>query len=131
MASLYAKLRGKLLAFSLALVSCSSGGPDDVSHEGKTEDETSTVQQAYASSSTTTIASAAQHACKIITGGKVVCWGDNQFGKLGNGTTMAQTGAVLVSGITNATQIAASNDYTCTVLSDGTARCWGVNDRGQ
>src|SRR5262245_54454320 len=106
MATLKEKVRARLFALGLLLVSCSSGDPMDneasneVSDEAVAENESATAQQDLSSSSNSTLATGKTHACKIIAGGKVVCWGDNQFGQLGNGTTMPQTGAVRVSGIT-------------------------------
>jgi alpha-tubulin suppressor-like RCC1 family protein len=105
------KAKAKLLAAGSLLVSCSSGGPID---EGEfDEGETATAREALSSSSNATLASGDNHVCKILQGGKIVCWGDNRYGQLGNGTTAHQTGAVLVSGITNAMAIAGGAFHTC------------------
>ena len=73
-----------------------------------------------------------RHACARRTDGTVACWGDNQYGQLGDG--MAPTDApvpVEVSGLTGAVAIGAGNDHTCAFLDDGTATCWGRNHQGQ
>ncbi len=72
------------------------------------------------------------HACALLSGGEVECWGSNGWGELGNGTTgeMSST-PVLVSGITNATAISASQARTCAVLSSGSIDCWGNDEYGQ
>lgn len=58
------------------------------------------------------------HACALLAGGKVHCWGDNDYGKLGDGT------------ITGAQAISVGYDQSCALVS-GTVRCWGGNDFGQ
>ncbi len=74
------------------------------------------------------------YACAIISDGTVGCWGDNQYGQLGDGTTTASATPVHPVGISSAKAIATSYDdqmHTCAVLSDGTIRCWGGNGDGQ
>src|ERR1700757_1650884 len=41
------------------------------------------------------------HACAIVTG-SIKCWGNNQYGELGNGTTQTTNHPVAVVGISNA-----------------------------
>jgi alpha-tubulin suppressor-like RCC1 family protein len=80
------------------------------------------------------IAAGGSHSCALLSNGTVKCWGRNEHGELGNGTTGDSTNSntpVSVSGISNATAIAAGPADTCAVLSDGTAECWGFNASGQ
>jgi alpha-tubulin suppressor-like RCC1 family protein len=77
----------------------------------------------------TAIAAGSNHACAIVSGGAVMCWGGTGAGALGNGTTNADSFIpVAVSGLTGATAIAAGDDYTCAIVSGGAVMCWG-NDR--
>ena len=71
------------------------------------------------------------HTCALISGGTVECWGDNQDGDLGNGSTNGGSTPVRVSGVTNAIQVSSGYDGACALLSRGTIKCWGRNDFGE
>lgn len=70
--------------------------------------------------------------CAIVTSpaGGIKCFGQNNLGTLGDGTTTNSLTPVNVSGITGATAIAGSDSAFCAVVS-GSVRCWGRNDVGQ
>ena len=63
--------------------------------------------------------------------GRINCWGNNNSGQLGDGTTTSSSIPVRVSGITTAAQVFADYSHTCAVLEDKTIRCWGSNGLGQ
>jgi len=79
------------------------------------------------------IAAGSFHTCVLVSDGNVRCWGDNQFGQLGDGGASGPLSRVpvAVSGLANAVAIAAGHEHTCALLADGTARCWGDNSIGQ
>jgi alpha-tubulin suppressor-like RCC1 family protein len=83
------------------------------------------------------IASGADHACAIVADDSVKCWGGNQSGQLGDGTTAGTTAAVAVSGIANAIDIAAGSSFSCAVVgatpgaTTGSVMCWGNGTSGQ
>ena len=66
-----------------------------------------------------------------MTDGTVRCWGENDFGQLGNGTTAASTTPVQVAGIAGALNVSAGWRHTCALLGDGTVQCWGQNQFAQ
>lgn len=74
------------------------------------------------------------HTCALAEG-KIYCWGVNNLGQFGNGTTTASTVpvAVTTSGVLsgkNVTSISVGAGYTC-AIADGKAYCWGYNVYGQ
>jgi alpha-tubulin suppressor-like RCC1 family protein len=72
------------------------------------------------------------HACAVLSGGTVECWGDNLKGELGSSTTTAKsTVPVAVSGMSTAVAYDAGTQLGCAVLSSGTVQCWGYNFMGQ
>jgi alpha-tubulin suppressor-like RCC1 family protein len=64
-----------------------------------------------------------------IAGGLPYCWGTNNSGQVGNGTTVDAPNPVAVSGLGQVTDITTGKLHTC-ALSDGAAYCWGQNEGG-
>jgi alpha-tubulin suppressor-like RCC1 family protein len=77
------------------------------------------------------------HNCMIATDGTLWCWGLNDHGQLGDGTTIPRSTPVQVMGVTNAigVWVSPSGGFTCAASQGsgvgGDAYCWGRNDRGQ
>jgi alpha-tubulin suppressor-like RCC1 family protein len=78
----------------------------------------------------TEVASGTIEACAVLSDGDVDCWGSNQVGQLGNGTTENSSTPVPVSGITSAIAVTVGGEYACALLSDGAIDCWGENYSG-
>ena len=60
-----------------------------------------------------------------------MCWGDNRWGELGDGTTTERREPVAVKRLKgDIEQIVAGQHHTCAIV-DGGARCWGHGSYGQ
>src|SRR5207249_2413341 len=70
------------------------------------------------------LAAGSQQACALRSPGVITCWGNNNFGQLGNGNTTSQGAPVAVAGLSGVVAIAVGSLHTCALLDDGTARCW-------
>jgi alpha-tubulin suppressor-like RCC1 family protein len=68
-------------------------------------------------------------ACALVSGG-VRCWGANNVGQLGDGTTADSDVPVPVIGVSGATQVSTGAGTTCALVGGG-AKCWGSNQVGQ
>ncbi|WP_037583321.1 RCC1 domain-containing protein [Stigmatella aurantiaca] len=83
------------------------------------------------------IAAGFDHTCALLEGGKVRCWGFNNYGQLGYGNTQligdnehpSVAGDVNVGG--SVQQLATGYYNTCALLTTGYVRCWGYNGSGQ
>jgi alpha-tubulin suppressor-like RCC1 family protein len=71
------------------------------------------------------------HACAMLSSGTAECWGNNDGGQLGNGTTNFSASAVAVSNLTGVTAVAPGVEHTCALLSGGAVSCWGNNSDGE
>ncbi len=69
--------------------------------------------------------------CGLTTSGVAYCWGSNQYGQLGTGTTLDAASPVAVAGGLSFRHIASAAWHACGLNADGTAYCWGFNGAGQ
>jgi Regulator of Chromosome Condensation (RCC1) repeat protein/regulator of chromosome condensation (RCC1) repeat-containing protein len=85
----------------------------------------------------TQIAAGQGFACAALSNGAVECWGNDEEGQLGNGTsldpTSNTTGEALPSMVFayDAAAVAAGDAFACALLSGGSVYCWGNYDYGQ
>ena len=72
------------------------------------------------------------HTCAIREEGSLICWGYNDDGQLGDGTTDDRNTPVAVTGLAVGTVgVTVGRFHTCAILVRGTVQCWGNNRRGQ
>jgi alpha-tubulin suppressor-like RCC1 family protein len=75
--------------------------------------------------------------CAVLRSGGVDCWGLNQDGELGDGTTKNSDAPVAVKAVggsgllTGVTEVQPEIYGFCAALSSGGAVCWGLNENGQ
>lgn len=74
-----------------------------------------------------------EHACALLKGGNVRCWGSGILGyknkiPIGDDEHPVDAGDVNIGG--KVTQITAGNENTCVLLDSGNVRCWGKDDIG-
>ena len=71
------------------------------------------------------------HNCALIDDGGVVCWGENYWGQLGNGTAEFSLLPVQVSGLNSGVIALASGELHTCALTTSAVKCWGINSDGQ
>jgi alpha-tubulin suppressor-like RCC1 family protein len=72
------------------------------------------------------------HTCALVESGEIFCWGLNDAGQLGDGTTTDSNIAVSVESLDGKGKlIAAGAKHTCALLDDDSVMCWGDNSEGQ
>lgn len=83
------------------------------------------------------VAAGAEHACAVLADGTMRCWGNNEFGQVGQvgvdmvGDDELPSDLPPIDVGTNVLRVAAGARHTCAVLGGGDVRCWGNNDAGQ
>lgn len=69
-------------------------------------------------------------ACARLRDRSVWCWGGNNLGQLGDGSTKNRRAPVAVKGL-RAEEIAVSPEHVCARMADGAVHCWGHDSSGQ
>ncbi len=78
------------------------------------------------------ISAGSYHTCAINNVNNVFCWGLNNYGQLGTGSTIAANTPVQINSGNQYSDISAGEDFTCGVeTSTSDVYCWGKNNNGQ
>ena len=78
------------------------------------------------------VAEGEHHALLLLDNGKIYCWGDNEDGQLGDGTTTDSKRPCLVKGIPGQVLAIATGDrHSLVLLESGQVFGWGSNELGQ
>ena len=73
------------------------------------------------------------HTCVVVgapPANKVMCFGSNAFGQLGDDTLDFRTTPVQATGISDVVDLASGSVFTCARLTSGSAKCWGSAQLG-
>lgn len=104
---------GSALASVLLLVAC---------HEGTTAPAVDRMVE---------VTPGAAAACGILDNGRLLCWGEDHTGSLGDGSATSHADPRPVDTKVQFTQVTLGGLHTCGLASDGRAWCWGDNTRSQ
>jgi alpha-tubulin suppressor-like RCC1 family protein/subtilisin family serine protease len=100
--------------------------------DGSTTDRLEPVDVAGLGSGVAAIALGDFHSCALTGAGAVLCWGQNDQGQVGDGSTTNRSTPVAVVGLgSDAAAVAAGTAHSCAATTGGGARCWGRNFRSQ
>jgi alpha-tubulin suppressor-like RCC1 family protein len=78
-----------------------------------------------------TVHSGDRHACGLTTSGAAYCWGRNEGGQLGDGSTADSPWPMAVAGGLTFSSLSVGYRHNCGLTTSGAAYCWGTNDFGQ
>ena len=77
------------------------------------------------------VAAGYDHSCAITVAGPTLCWGLNEYGQVGDGSTANRASPVTVAGGHAFAAITAGLRHTCALDTSGAAWCWGDNTYGE
>ena len=112
-------------------VVCWGRNEDGQLGDGTTTPRSTPAPVSGLSSGVTAIALGSFHACALTGVGGIVCWGDNRYGQLGDGTTVKRLTPVAVTGLSDVMAVATGGSHTCAVTSGGGVLCWGFYASGK
>ena len=116
------------LLLMLSLAACTQGSTREPSAG---PDRGPAAREETPSQEPTAIAAGAGHSCVLRDNGRVVCWGANKSGQLGDGSSDDRSRPTPVVGISDAVELALGREHSCARRKNGAVACWGSNARGQ
>lgn len=67
------------------------------------------------------------HSCAVMQDSSVMCWGNNAYYQLGDGTKVNRTAPVPVKNLTGVVDVSLGTDFSCALTDSGEVYCWGRN----
>jgi alpha-tubulin suppressor-like RCC1 family protein len=98
--------------------------------DGTNTNRNSPTQVPGMSSGVSSISLGWYHSCAIKTDGSLWCWGNNEYGQLGDRSYENKNSPVQIMP-SEVSSVSAGGHHTCAVKTDGSLWCWGDNSYGQ
>ena len=100
---------------------------------GTNTDQTTPVDVSGLTSGVASVTAGSQYTCAVTTEGGVKCWGDDEYGQLGDGgANVNKATPVDVYGLSaGVVSVSAGSNHTCAVTTEGGAKCWGRDEVGK
>ncbi|SVD78327.1 uncharacterized protein METZ01_LOCUS431181, partial [marine metagenome] len=101
---------------------CAPGTYQPSSGQASCLDADAGYYSSAAPASASVLAAGTYHTCAVLDDGSLYCWGDNNYGQLGDGTDTNSHTPLAVNNLPigyTATSVSGGNRHTCTVLDDG------------
>ncbi len=113
-------------------VICWGGNKDGQLGNGSNTDSLIPVAVSGLNSNVIAITAGGDHTCALNRVGAVKCWGNNQYGQLGNGGVASSNVPVNVTNLGfGISALAGGYRHTCATTWQGEMKCWGANYDGQ
>ncbi len=99
--------------------------------DGTTETRLSAVDVSDFPSGVQVVELGRSHTCVLTVQGGVKCWGYNEYGELGDGTTEFRSSPVDVLSLQSGMKDLVGEDQSCALTTQGGIKCWGYGINGQ
>ncbi len=77
------------------------------------------------------LAAGGAHTCAVAANARLFCWGANDAGQIGDGTTEDRVAPVRIDLGADVVDITVGDRHSCAVTANGETLCWGSNEFGQ